>query len=73
MILFHIEKLELIRQATPFCTGAYVLYQTVQTMNSLHVDGSGSVGRTLDRGLKGCLFEFHCRLSHFTVSMSKTL
>ena len=65
MILFHIEKLELIRQATPFCTGKIrTLLNSADnemSLNSLHVESSGSVCRALDWGSKGCLFEFHCR------------
>ena len=34
---------------------------------------SGSVGRALDRGLKGCWFELHRRRSLCVVSLSKTL
>ena len=34
---------------------------------------SGSVGRVLDLGLKGCWFEPHLWRSHCVVSLSKTL
>ena len=61
MILFHIEKLELIRQATPFCTDKICTLPNSadndeMSLNSLHVEGSGSVGRALDWGSKVCLF-----------------
>ena len=34
---------------------------------------SGSVGRALDWGSKGCWFTPHCRKSHCVLSLSKTL
>ena len=36
-------------------------------------ESSGSVGRALDWGWKGCWFEPHCRQRHCVVSLSKTL
>ena len=37
------------------------------------VECSGSVGRALDWGVKGCLFEIHRQQSLCVVSLSKTL
>ena len=37
------------------------------------VERSASLGRALDWGSKGCLFEYHHRQSHYVVSLSKTL
>ena len=47
------------------------MFSLAITFDLVDLERSGSVGRALDWGLKGCKFETHP--SHCVVSLSKTL
>ena len=53
--------------------GGLDLVQKTPACKEFKVEGSGSVGRALDWGLKGCWFEPHHWWCHCVVSLSKTL